>query len=91
MAFHPKENRFLHTLPPAGAPGGVVPPGMRTPAVAAVPNVHPAPVTPHVMPIPGQKRLGPPPGRWDRLQAYLQKPAASIAPVKPDEGEPEKS
>lgn len=87
MAFDPKEEKFLHSLP-----GGKMPaaPGLRQPGgapVAGVPRQHMAPVTPHVMPVPGQKHVGPSPGRWDKLQQYLQRPAAPLAPVNPDESE----
>lgn len=65
-------------------------PGMKLPGagVAPIARQHIAPVTPHVMPVPGAKHVGPNPGRWDRLQQYLEKPAAPIAAVPGEEKEP---
>jgi len=75
MPFNPKEESFLHALPG------------RAPAAPLAPIPHPH-AAPHVMPMPGQKHSGPAPGRWDKLQQYLQQPAAApVAPVNPNEPE----
>jgi len=62
----PKENRFLHSMPAQPAV-----PAMRPPAPAAG-------IMPHAMPAMAPKH----PPRWGRLQEYLSKASAPIAPPK---------
>lgn len=88
MAFNPKEQKFLHSLPttpgikPVGIPGlKPVSPMTKPGAVAPMARPHVGGITPGVMPMPGQKHVGPPANRWNKLQQYLDKPAAPISPV----------